>query len=140
MSSRIWDERFEDINGFERHLWRNGTIVRKFYLHVSRAEQARRLLKRLDDPAKNWKFSEADLQERKKWKDYRGAYEEALAATSHHHTPWFVIPADHKWFAQALVADIIVRALEDLHLAFPKVSAGQRRRLAEARRVLAREA
>jgi PPK2 family polyphosphate:nucleotide phosphotransferase len=136
VTPHIWKHRFEDINAFEQHLWRNGTIIRKFYLHVSKAEQARRLLDRLDDPAKNWKFSPADLQERRKWNAYRAAYTKAVAATSHHHAPWYVIPADHKWVAQALVADIVVQAIEDLSLSFPKVSAQQRDELAKARRQL----
>jgi PPK2 family polyphosphate:nucleotide phosphotransferase len=133
----IWDERYEDINDFERHLWRSGTIIRKFFLNVSRAKQKRRLLARLDDPAKNWKFSRGDLLERDQWKAYQAAYQAALAATSHAHAPWYVIPADHKWFAQALVADIVVDALERLHLAPPRLTAGQQRELREARRLLA---
>jgi PPK2 family polyphosphate:nucleotide phosphotransferase len=138
ITPRIWKERFEDINAFERHLWRNGTIVRKFYLHVSKREQARRLLERLDDPTKNWKFSTTDLVERAQWKEYRDAYADALAATSPDHAPWYVIPADHKWFVQALVADIIVDALERLDLSWPKPDAKRRRELAEARRQLIR--
>ncbi len=133
----IWKERFEDINAFERHLWRNGTIVRKFYLHISRQEQARRLLARLDDPAKNWKFSETDLVERRKWHAYRAAYADAIAATSHRHSPWHVVPADHKWFAQALVADVIIDTLEGLDLSFPKLTPAHQKRLARARRRLA---
>ena len=137
VSRDIWDERFEDINRFEQHLWRNGTIIRKFFLHVSRREQRRRLLERLDDPAKNWKFALSDLLEREKWAAYHHAYSEALAATSHHHAPWYVIPADHKWFTEVLVADIVVRALDELNLAFPKLTAEQRRDLTAARRRLA---
>ena len=133
----IWEHRFEDINAFERHLWRNGTIVRKFYLHLSRAEQARRLLARLDDPAKNWKFSASDLVERQKWRAYRAAYADAVASTSTKHAPWYVVPADHKWFVQVVVADVIVRTLEELDLSFPKMGAAQRRTLAGARRRLA---
>ncbi len=136
LTSHVWKERFDDINAFERHLWRNGTVIRKFYLHVSKAEQARRLRERLDNPAKNWKFSETDLLERDKWMAYRTTYERTLAATSHHHAPWYVIPADHKWFVQALVADVVVEALEDLDLSFPKPSARQKRALASARRRL----
>jgi PPK2 family polyphosphate:nucleotide phosphotransferase len=136
ITPRIWKERFEDINAFERHLWRNGTIVRKFYLHVSKREQTRRLLERLDDPTKNWKFSTTDLVERAQWKEYRDAYADALAATSHDHAPWYVIPADHKWFVQALVADIIVDTLERLDVSWPTPDAKRRRELAEARRQL----
>jgi PPK2 family polyphosphate:nucleotide phosphotransferase len=136
---RIWNERFEDIRALERHLWRNGTTVRKFYLHVSRSEQRRRLLERLDDPAKNWKFSPADLDERAKWSAYAKAYRQALAATSVSHAPWYVIPADHKWFAHVLIAEIIVQTLDELDLAFPKLSASQKRELARAHRRLIKE-
>lgn len=135
----LWKHRFEDINAFERHLWRNGTIVRKFFLHVSRAEQARRLLDRLKDPAKNWKFSSTDVAEREKWRVYRDAYAEAIAATSQRHAPWFVVPADHKWYTEVVVADVIVQALEDLDLSLPTLTAKQRRDLHAARRRLARE-
>ena len=138
VTRRIWDERFDDINAFERHLARNGTVVRKFYLHLSRREQERRLLERLDDPTKNWKFSTQDLAERAQWRAYRDAFAETLAATSHQHAPWYAIPADHKWFVRALVADIIVDALEGLNLAFPEVDAQHRRELARARRDLLR--
>jgi PPK2 family polyphosphate:nucleotide phosphotransferase len=136
---RIWNERFEDIRALERHLWRNGTTVRKFFLHVSRSEQRRRLLERLDDPAKNWKFSPADLDERAKWSAYTKAYRQALAATSVSHAPWYVIPADHKWFAHVLIAEIIVQTLDELDLAFPKLSASQKRELARAHRRLIKE-
>jgi len=139
VTGKIWQERFEDINAFERHLWRNGTIVRKFYLHVSKQEQARRLLERLDDPLKNWKFSTADLVERAQWKAYHDAYADALAATSHPHAPWYVVPADHKWFVQALVTDVLVNTLEQLDLSLPKLTAARRRDLAKARRQLTRQ-
>jgi PPK2 family polyphosphate:nucleotide phosphotransferase len=133
----VWKHRFEDINAFERHLWRSGTVIRKFYLHVSRAEQARRMLERLDDPAKNWKFSAGDLVERDKWPAYRAAFTDAIAATSTPHAPWYVIPADHKWFAQVVVADVIVDALEELKLSYPKLGAADRRTLQQMRRRLA---
>jgi PPK2 family polyphosphate:nucleotide phosphotransferase len=136
VTRQIWRHRFKDINGFERHLFRNGTIIRKFFLHLSRAEQRRRLLARLDDPKKNWKFSTGDLGERAKWNAYMSAYGEALAATSRDDAPWYVIPADHKWFAHALIAEIIVKTLEDLDLAFPKLTDSRRRELARARRRL----
>ena len=140
VTPQIWNERLEDINAFERHLWRSGMTIRKFFLHVSRAEQRRRMLERIDDPAKNWKFSEGDVAERRLWRTYHAAYEKALAATSPKHAPWYVIPADHKWFAHALIADIIVKALEELDLTFPKLSAAERRHLARARRALLRDA
>jgi PPK2 family polyphosphate:nucleotide phosphotransferase len=135
----IWTHRFEDINAFERHLWRNGTIIRKFFLHVSRKEQSRRMLARLDDPAKNWKFSAGDLVERAKWRQYQAAYADAIAATSTSHAPWFVVPADHKWFTSLVVADVIVNALEEMKLTFPRLTPKQRRELADARRRLAAE-
>jgi len=139
VTDHVWQERFEDINAFERHLFRNGTIIRKFFLYVSRAEQRRRLLDRLDDPTKNWKFSAADVMERAKWKAYMSAYTEALAATSRETIPWYVIPADHKWFAHVLIAEIILKTLQDLDLAFPKLTSRQRRELRQARRRLTHE-
>jgi PPK2 family polyphosphate:nucleotide phosphotransferase len=138
VTKRIWNERFEDINAFEKYLSRNGTVIRKFYLHVSRGEQKRRLIERLDDPAKNWKFSGSDLADRDDWGAYREAYSEMIAATSRAHAPWYVVPADHKWFAQAVVADVIVRTLDELDLSFPKLDASKRRALARARRALER--
>jgi PPK2 family polyphosphate:nucleotide phosphotransferase len=139
VTPRIWTERYHDIRAFERHLWRSGTTIRKFFLHISRGEQRRRLLKRLDDPTKNWKFSPTDLDERAKWQAYMKAYRHALAATSVEQAPWYVIPADHKWFAHVLVAEIIVQTLDDLDLAFPKLSPSQKRELARARRRLIKE-
>jgi PPK2 family polyphosphate:nucleotide phosphotransferase len=133
VSRRIWAERYEDINGFERHLTRNGTIILKFFLHLSKKEQRRRLLARLDDPAKNWKFQAADLEERARWGDYMTAYEQALSKTSTTHAPWFVVPADHKWFTRLVIARLVVSALEDLDLAFPKPSRAHLEELAEAR-------
>jgi PPK2 family polyphosphate:nucleotide phosphotransferase len=136
ITRHIWKERFEDINAFERHLVRNGTVIRKFFLHVSRDKQRRRLLERIDDPAKNWKFSMGDLPERAKWKAYMAAYEDVLSATSTDEAPWFVIPADHKWFTHALVGEIIVKTLEGLNLAFPTLTPADRRGLRAARRLL----
>jgi PPK2 family polyphosphate:nucleotide phosphotransferase len=140
VTPRIWNERFESINAFERHLWRNGTIIRKFFLQISRDEQRRRLMKRLEDPAKNWKFSAADLPERANWKAYMRAYERMIAATSSREAPWYVIPADHKWFAHAAIADVVLEALDELDLAPPRLSKDRRRDLREAQRVLAAEA
>jgi PPK2 family polyphosphate:nucleotide phosphotransferase len=133
VGKNIWRERFEDINGFERHLSRNGTVIRKIFLHVSRDEQRDRFLARLDDPTKNWKFSLADVKERDRWNDYMGAYEDMLAATSTDDAPWYVVPADHKWFAHLVMARIMIEALEGLRLAFPVPSRVQRKELSQAR-------
>jgi PPK2 family polyphosphate:nucleotide phosphotransferase len=136
VTKRIWEERYESIRGFERHLAHNGTLVLKFFLHVSKAEQKRRFLARLDEPAKNWKFSPSDIEERGHWKAYQRAYEDAIRATAAEHAPWFVVPADHKWFTRLVVAAAIVEALLELDLHYPKIDAAQRRALAAARRVL----
>ncbi len=137
VTRKVWDQRFDDINAFERHLARSGTVIRKFFLHVSKDEQRRRFLERLDDPARNWKFSLADEKERERWGDYMAAYEEMLAATSTKHAPWYVIPADHKWFTHLAVARVVIEALEGLGLAFPEPDAAQARDLKLARRHLA---
>jgi PPK2 family polyphosphate:nucleotide phosphotransferase len=134
---QIWRERFEDIRTFERHLWRNGTTIRKFFFHVSRREQRERLLERFDDPEKNWKFSARDVMERQNWAKYMAAYRETLAATSTTQSPWYVIPADHKWFARLLVADVINRTLDQLDLEVPVLTPDEKRRLARVRRQLA---
>ncbi len=136
VSSRIWKHRFKDINGFERHLFRNGTIIRKFFLHLSREEQKRRMLERLDDPSKNWKFRSGDLDDRDHWKAFMSAYSDAIAATSREHAPWYVIPADHKWFAHVLIAEIILKTLDDLDLEYPRLTAARRKELKAARRRL----
>lgn len=136
VTRRVWTERYEDINAFERYLARNGTLIRKFFLHVSKEEQRRRFLERLDDPSKNWKFQLADLGARDRWDDYMKAYEEALSKTSTNHAPWFIVPADHKWFTRLAIARLVVEALESLDLAFPKASRAQREALAEARKRL----
>jgi PPK2 family polyphosphate:nucleotide phosphotransferase len=136
VTRRVWDDRYEDINAFERHLARSGTLIRKFFLHVSKEEQRRRLLERLDQPSKNWKFQAGDLGERDRWDDYMKAYEQALSKTSTKHAPWFVIPADHKWFMRLAIAEVIVEALESLDLAFPKPSKAHLEELAAARKRL----
>ena len=136
ITKHIWKERYEDINAFERHLWRSGLIILKFFLNISRQEQKRRLLERLDDPTKNWKFSSGDLIEREKWDAYQDAYRDALAATSMPHAPWYCVPADHKWFARVVVADAIVQALDALDLSTPKLSREQKRSLSKARKTL----
>jgi len=137
VTPRLWTHRYEDINAFERHLSRNGTIIRKFFLHVSKDEQRRRLLERLEEPAKKWKFQPGDLDERDRWDDYRRAYEQMLSRTSTRHAPWFVVPADHKWFTRLAIAELVAEALEGLGLAFPKPSKEQLVALAEARNRLA---
>ncbi|MGE5760366.1 MAG: polyphosphate kinase 2 family protein [Gemmatimonadota bacterium] len=136
----VWADRFADINAYERHLTRNGTKILKFFLHVSRDEQRRRFLERLEDPAKNWKFSLADLGERDRWDDYMAAYEDMIRHTATPHAPWHVVPADHKWFTRLVVVDAIVAALEQLNPTFPKAPADQRQALATARATLEREA
>jgi PPK2 family polyphosphate:nucleotide phosphotransferase len=130
---KFWKQRYEDINNFEKHLTRNGTLILKFFLHVSKDEQKRRFLERLTNPEKHWKFSEADLAEREHWKAYRKAFEDALTATSTKRAPWHVIPADRKYVARAIVADVIVSAIKDLGLKYPEVTAEKLTRLAEAR-------
>ncbi len=133
---KFWRHRFESINDVERHLVRNGTVILKFFLHVSRQEQEKRFLERLNDPGKNWKFSEADLHERRCWNDYMDAYEEMINRTSTRHAPWYIIPADHKWFTHLTVSDIVVRTLKGMRLKYPKVNDAQRAQLALAREAL----
>ncbi len=138
-TKRIWQERFEDINAYERYLTRNGTVVLKFFLHLSKAEQKKRFLERIVTPEKNWKFLPDDLRDRTRWADYQKAYEAMLKHTNTSHAPWYVIPADKKWFTRMVVADIIVRTLKDLHLKPPAVSSQHRLELARARRFLEKE-
>ena len=135
----FWERRFEDINNFEQHLERNGTVVLKFFLNISKAEQKRRLLARLDDPAKHWKFSAADLAERALWDQYMNAYEDAISATSTDHAPWYVIPSDHKWAARAAVAEILTATIRDLDVTYPKLAPEQEAALADARKRLEAE-
>jgi PPK2 family polyphosphate:nucleotide phosphotransferase len=139
VGKRIWDERLEDIAAFERYLARNGTVILKFFLHVSRKEQKKRFMERLDQPEKNWKFSPADVAERQYWNDYMEAFEDAIRATATKHAPWFVVPADNKLFTRLVVAAAIVEALEKLGLDYPKVDAAQRKALAAARAALVKE-
>jgi len=139
VGKKVWDERLEDIAAYERYLSRNGFAILKFFLNVSRKEQRRRFLERLDEPDKHWKFSPADVHERAHWKGYMQAYEEAIRATAAEHAPWYVVPADEKWFTRLVVAAAIVDTLERLDLHFPKVSDAQREELALARAQLAKE-
>jgi polyphosphate kinase 2 (PPK2 family) len=133
VGKHIWDERLEDIAAFERYLARQGIVVLKFFLHLSKEEQRRRFLARIDEPEKNWKFSAADVAERARWKDYRQAYEEAIRATAAPHAPWYVVPADHKWFTRLVVSESIAAAMESLDLHYPELPPEERERLLEAR-------
>jgi PPK2 family polyphosphate:nucleotide phosphotransferase len=129
----FWEKRYEDINNFEKHLSRNGTLVLKFFLHVSKGEQKRRFLERLTNPEKHWKFSEADLEEREHWKTYQKVFAEAITATSTKRAPWHIIPADRKYVARAIVADIVTTAIQNLGLEYPKVTEEKLAKLAAAR-------
>ncbi|MFZ4749999.1 MAG: polyphosphate kinase 2 family protein [Phycisphaerales bacterium] len=129
----IWDERFRDIRKYERYLARNGTIIRKFFLHVSREEQRRRFLERIDDPSKNWKFSAADVAERAHWDEYMEAYEDTIRATSSEHAPWIVVPADNKWYTRLVVGAAIVDALASVDLHYPALDQAAKAKLAECR-------
>jgi PPK2 family polyphosphate:nucleotide phosphotransferase len=139
ITSDLWRHRFEDINAFERYLGRNGIVVRKFFLNLSKKEQKRRFEERLDNPGKNWKFSAADIRERGYWQDYRKAFEEMIQNTATKHAPWYVVPADNKWFTRTIVAAVIVHTLEELELAYPKVDAAQRKDLQAARALLEKD-
>jgi PPK2 family polyphosphate:nucleotide phosphotransferase len=138
VTRNIWKERHRDINAFEAYLSRNGYIIRKFFLHISRREQTQRFEKRLDEPAKNWKFSLGDVQEQQHWREYMAAYEDTIRETSTPHAPWVVVPANKKWFARLVVAAAIIDALEGLDLAFPKLTPAKTREIAAGRRLLAR--
>jgi PPK2 family polyphosphate:nucleotide phosphotransferase len=136
VGKKIWEERFEDIRSFERHMARSGTVIRKFFLNVSKKEQKRRFLERLDEPEKNWKFSAADIRERQCWDDYQKAYEQMIASTATEHAPWYVVPADNKWFTRLVVSAVVVDTLESLHLAYPKVEDAKRKELEAAKKLL----
>ena len=139
ITDNIWEERFGDICNLESYLTRNGIVVRKFFLHISKEEQRQRFLARLEDPEKNWKFSDADVRERECWDDYMDAYQDMIRNTATPHAPWYVVPADHKWFTRAVVSAVIIEALKDLKLAFPKVDRARRKDLEAARRRLVKE-
>jgi PPK2 family polyphosphate:nucleotide phosphotransferase len=132
----IWKERFEDIKAFERYLGRNGIVIRKFFLHLSKKEQKRRFLARLDEPQKNWKFSAADVHERASWDAYMEAYEDMIVHTATGKAPWYVVPADNKWYTRLIVASAIVDTLESLRLAYPEVNSQKRKELQAARKLL----
>jgi len=133
ITKHIWEERYQDINAFERYLAHNGVVIRKFFLHVSKEEQKKRFLERLEDSKKNWKFSMADVQERSFWKDYQEAYEEMIQQTATKHAPWHVIPADNKWFTRLAVGSAIIDALDQLNLAFPDVEKSKKKELEAVR-------
>jgi PPK2 family polyphosphate:nucleotide phosphotransferase len=136
VGKNIWDERFEDICCFERHMTRSGTVIRKFFLHLSKKEQKRRFLARLEEPEKNWKFSAADIHERKYWDDYQDAYEDMIRNTATEDAPWYVVPADNKWFTRLVVSTVLVETLASLKLSYPKVDTAKRKELEAAKKVL----
>jgi len=139
VTKQVWQERFEDINAFERYLTRNGIAVLKIFLHVSKKEQKRRFLERLDHADKNWKFSPADVKERLCWDAYQEAYEDMIRHTANQHAPWYVVPADNKWFTRLVVAAAVAHALEGMNLRYPKVDPAQKTELEKARQQLQRE-
>jgi PPK2 family polyphosphate:nucleotide phosphotransferase len=139
ITKQLWRERFDDINAFERYLTRNGIAVLKIFLHVSKKEQKRRFLERLEHPEKNWKFSSADLRERQCWDAYQEAYDDMIRHTAHEHAPWYVAPADNKWFTRLVVAAAVVHALEAMNLKYPKLAGDQKAELEKARQQLQKE-
>jgi PPK2 family polyphosphate:nucleotide phosphotransferase len=136
ITKQIWQERFQDIRGFERYLARNGIVVVKFFLHLSRKEQQRRFLARADTPEKNWKFSSSDMAERGFWDDYQKAYEDMIRNTATKHSPWYVVPADNKWFTRVVVASAIIDTIASLGVDYPKVDQAKLREIAAARKQL----
>jgi len=135
----FWEKRFRQINDFEKTLTENGTLILKFFLHVSKKEQKKRFLERIEDPSKNWKFSSGDIKERDLWKDYRKAYEDLLEKTSSDDAPWFAVPADDKWYTRIVIANIVVRELEKLDLNYPVLSGQQEKDLAASKKILTGE-
>ena len=140
ISKNIWQRRFNEINNFEKYLYDNGTVILKFFLHVSKQEQKKRFLARIDDASKNWKFSESDVKEREFWNDYQKCYQEAISATSKKHAPWFIIPADQKWFMRLAVSDIITETMKGLDIDYPKLSKEHLDNLAKYKKILSEEA
>lgn len=139
ITKHVWEHRYEDINAFEHYLTRNGIVIRKFFLHLSKKEQKKRFLERLEDSKKNWKFSMADVKERAYWKDYLEAYEEMIQNTATKHAPWYVVPADNKWYTQLIVASVIITALDELNLSFPDVDKEKKKELEIVRESLLTE-
>jgi PPK2 family polyphosphate:nucleotide phosphotransferase len=138
-TKNIWKQRYRQINDFEKYLFENGSVILKFFLHISKEEQKKRFLKRIDDPSKNWKFSQADIEERAHWDEYQNAYQEAISSTSKKLAPWFVIPANKKWFARLAVSEIIVEYMKDLRPEFPKLSKEQLKNLKTIRTKLVKD-
>jgi PPK2 family polyphosphate:nucleotide phosphotransferase len=136
VGKNIWEDRYEDIRNFEQYLARNGVVVRKFFLHVSKKEQKRRFLERIEDPLKNWKFSSNDASERDYWDDYMEAYEEMIQETATKDAPWYVVPANNKWFTRVVVGGAVIETLDSLDLAYPKVDEGKLKELATAKKKL----
>ncbi|GAB4286107.1 MAG: polyphosphate kinase 2 family protein [Ignavibacteriaceae bacterium] len=139
LNQDIWEQRYRQIREFEQYLFENGIITIKFFLHISKKEQKKRFLKRIEDPTKNWKFSMGDIIERKYWKDYQNCYQEAIRNTSTQYAPWYVIPADKKWFARLVVSEIIIKAMKSLNPSYPVLSPAQKKELEEAREMLLKE-
>jgi PPK2 family polyphosphate:nucleotide phosphotransferase len=139
LDKKFWENRCQSIRDFERHLSRNGTKIIKFFLHVSKDEQKKRFLERIEDPAKNWKFSSVDLKEREHWKEYMNAYEEAISATSAEHAPWYVIPADKKWFSRIAISQIIVETLKSIDLRYPELTKEEKGNLEKYKKALTDE-
>lgn len=139
INEKFWDRRLKQINRFEKNLHQNGTVILKFFLHVSKGEQKKRFLERIDDPTKNWKFSMGDLKERARWDDYQNAYEQAIQATSQEHAPWFVIPADDKWYARLAIATLIYEQFEKLNLSYPAANPELQAELIKAKEMLTTE-
>jgi PPK2 family polyphosphate:nucleotide phosphotransferase len=136
VTKHIWDERFQDIRNFEKYISRNGILVRKFFLHVSKEEQKKRFLERIDNPDKNWKFSSADAKEREYWDEYMKAYEDMIRNTATKHSPWYVVPADNKWFTRLVVAAAVIDAMSSLDVKYPEVGEEKLKELAEAKKLL----
>ena len=139
IDDKIWERRFKQINDFERYLYENGTVIIKFFLNISKEEQKKRFLSRIEDPSKNWKFSAADVDERKYWDDYMKAYQEAISATSTKYAPWYIVPADKKWFARLVVSEVIVQTMKKLNPDYPKLSDEQISQLQKCREILMNE-
>jgi PPK2 family polyphosphate:nucleotide phosphotransferase len=139
IDAKFWDKRYQSIRAFEEHLTGDGTVIIKFFLHLSKGEQKERFLKRINDPKKNWKFSAADIEERKRWDDYMDAYQKAIQETATNNSPWYVIPADKKWFTRIAISNVILQTLKDLNLKYPALPKDEKARLDECKKMLEKE-